>query len=340
MTGYTVYLDQVILGNLVMNYIILWATARLSRVSANKMRLLSGSALGALYVLTVFLPGLNFLLATGFKIAVSFLIILAAFAPLPPARFFTCLGCFYLTSFALGGLVFGFIFFLHSGPLPAGDIGGVLMVIGDYFWYGTLLALLAFWAAVRGYTALMRSRLTEGLFKMVLKIGFWDRQIEVKALLDTGNRLSDPMTMQPVIIVEYDVLKPVLPPVLQQVLASPGDPVCLRSLESLSESRWSSRFCLIPFQSLGRDGGLLAGFRPDTVEVVQGRYLLQFEKAVIAVYHKRLDPEGSYHALLPPDLLTTGRKTIFATESTEGSEERIQQTEYRSQNKKLSAISY
>jgi len=23
--------------------------------------------------------------------------------------------------------------------LPAGDIGGVLMVIGDYFWYGTLL---------------------------------------------------------------------------------------------------------------------------------------------------------------------------------------------------------
>lgn len=36
MTAYTVYLDQVFLGNMVMNYAILWAASKLSRVPVGK----------------------------------------------------------------------------------------------------------------------------------------------------------------------------------------------------------------------------------------------------------------------------------------------------------------
>lgn len=303
MAGYTVYLDQVILYNLMMNYLILWAAARLSRVTVDKKRLLGGAALAALYVTALFLPGLNLLLTVGFKIVVSMLIVLATFAPLPPIRFFTCLGCFYLASFTLGGMVFGFIFFLRSGPLPAGDVNGVLMVTGDYFCHSIPLALMAFWAAVRGGTALVRSRLTAGLFKMILVIYLGGRRMEVKALLDTGNRLSDPLTRQPVIVVEYDVLKPLLPPVMQRVFEKPGEPGLLCVDEFLGDSEWAGRFRVVPFRSLGRDGGLLAGFRPDAVEIVQGNNLLRFDEVIVAVYHKQLDSDASYRALLPPRLL-------------------------------------
>ena len=44
MTAFTVYLDQVFLGNMVMNYIILWAAAKISR-SGWKTRLAAGAAL-------------------------------------------------------------------------------------------------------------------------------------------------------------------------------------------------------------------------------------------------------------------------------------------------------
>jgi stage II sporulation protein GA (sporulation sigma-E factor processing peptidase) len=118
MTAFTVYLDQVFLGNMVMNYIILWAAAKISRVPVGKTRLAAGAALGAGYAVVALLPGCSLLLTIGFKTAASIIITAATFFPVPLRKFITCLGCFYLTSFVLGGLVFGVIFFFHAGLNP------------------------------------------------------------------------------------------------------------------------------------------------------------------------------------------------------------------------------
>lgn len=88
----------------------------------------------------------------------------------------------------------------------------------------------------------------------------------MKALVDTGNNLKDPLNNQPVIIVEQDALKGLLPPEIERVVAEVenGELSALQRLETLEA--WQTRIRLIPFNSIGRKNGLLVGFRPDAVK--------------------------------------------------------------------------
>lgn len=304
MAVYTVYLDQVFLGNLVMNYAILWAAAKLSRTPAGKGRLAAGAALGASYALALFIPGNTFLLSAWFKTTASVIITAVTFAPLPPKKFLACLGCFYLASFTLGGLIFGMIFYVHSGRITS--FNGIGSIIAEHFWLGILLGLAAFWAAGRGFAALLKKGVFENLFKMALLIKLGGQQVKVEAFLDSGNQLKDPMTRQPVVVVEYAVLKPLLPAEVQAGFEKGGEPDVWGILGSLSENGYVSRFSAIPFQSLGRVNGLMVGFRPDEVVIERQERQVRVGKVVIAIYHKRLDSDGAYQALLSPDLLESG----------------------------------
>jgi len=298
---YTVYLDQVFIGNLIMNYIILWAAARLSRIPAGAGRLVAGAALGAAYSLVLFILGNSFLLSVWFKMIASLLIVAITFAPIQPQKFLACLGTFYLTSFVLGGLIFGMIFFIQ--PARISGLNSTGWVNSGYFWPGLLSGIAVFGAAGKGVSALLHRRLFENLFKLVILIKSQGVQVQVDALLDTGNQLKDPVTKQAVIVVEYDVLKPLLPAEVQALFDETREPDVWHILGSLSENSWISRFSVIPFNSLGRTNGLMLGFRPDEVIAVRQQQPVRINKAVIAIYHKKMDPGDSYHALMHPDLL-------------------------------------
>jgi stage II sporulation protein GA (sporulation sigma-E factor processing peptidase) len=284
-----------------MNYAILWAAAKLGRIPAIKWRIAAGAALGAFYSLALFIPGKTFLLSVWFKSAASVIIAAAAFAPLKPKKFLVCLGCFYLTSFALGGLTLGIIFFSHSGRVVS--YNGVGSVVAERFWPGIYLGLAALWVAGKGLACLIKKGCFESFFKMNLLIKSGSEQINIEALLDTGNNLKDPLTKHPVIVVEYAVLKPLLPREVQSCFEKDGEPDVWGFLGSLGGNRSASRFSAVPFQSLGNVNGLMVGFRPDEVFIERHGQLVRVGKVVIAIYHKRLDPGGNYNALLSSELL-------------------------------------
>lgn len=301
MAGYTVYLDQVFIGNLVMNYAILWASAKLARTPAIKWRIAAGAALGSFYSLALFIPGNNFLLSVWFKSAASVIIAAAAFAPLTPKRFLICLGCFYLTSFALGGFTLGLIFFTHSGRVVS--YNGIGAAAAERFWPGIFLGLAALWGAGKGIACLIKKGYLESLYKMNIIIKSGGAEVNVRALLDTGSSLKDPLTRRPVIVVEYAVLKPLLPGEVQLCFEKDGEPDVWGFLGSLSGNRSASRYSAVPFQSLGNVNGLMIGFRPDEVFIERHGCPIRAGKVVIAIYNKKLDPDGGYNALLSTELL-------------------------------------
>ncbi|TEB17986.1 Sporulation factor SpoIIGA [Pelotomaculum sp. FP] len=301
MPVYKVYLDQVFLGNLVMNYAILWAAAKLSRVPVHTARLVAGAALGAAYALAVFIPGAGFLQSVWFKTVISAGIVAVAFSPVTVRMFLTCLGCFFLASFTLGGLAIGIIFYLNSGRLSSWD--GIGKVIEGNFWPGILLGLIALWAAGRGFAALLKKGKFENLFRIPILINSGGKQVRVEALLDTGNQLKDPLTQSPVVVVEYNSLKSLLPEQVQAGLERDGEADIWNILGSLSEGSLSSRFSAVPFQSLGRANGMMLGFRPDEVVIERQGKLARPGRVVVGIYRNKLDPEGSYHALLGPNVL-------------------------------------
>lgn len=300
MTGYVVYVDQVLAGNLLLNYILLWTAGRLSQVRATLFRLVLSSTLGSVYALFFFVPGFNQLFSFPLKVLFSCLMVAVAYAPLSPRRLLTCLAFFYLSSFALGGIWLGFIYFLYASGDYADTVNQMWHVIHRYFWSGLLLALLTMLGGGRVLALLMQSRLIQGTHRVALVVEVEGCRIEVNGLVDTGNSLRDPLTGHPVIVVEYAVLHPMLPPAVKQIFEEQANSDGLSLLETLAGTGWANRVCLIPFRSLGQERGMLIGIRPDRVEIFQNGYSTGAHQVVIGIYRSSL---GNYQALVPPALV-------------------------------------
>ncbi|MCL6638303.1 MAG: sigma-E processing peptidase SpoIIGA [Firmicutes bacterium] len=296
----TVYVDQFLLGNMVMNYAILWSAAKLCRVKVTMIRKAAGAGLGAVYSLSVLLPGCSFFMSTFAKFLASLLIVMLACYPQPPRTFLAFFACFYLSSFALGGMVFGSIFFLNTNPFFSGE--AVAAAIDRYFWPGLLAGLPAFYFAGRALPYVRQGLLLERLYKIPVIVRFAGAEARLAALVDTGNSLVDPLSGCPVIVAEYAAVQELLPPETRFAFAGDGGPDIWNVLASTGSGPFAGRFLPVSFHSIGRTG-MLVGFRPDEVLLeLEGR-LTSIRKVVVALYGGRLDEEGKYSALLPPGLL-------------------------------------
>lgn len=302
MGGYVVYVDQVLLGNLVMNYVILWAAGRLGGVRISFPRLLLAAGIGGIYSLLAFLPGLDQLFSLPVKLLFSLIMVLTAFVPSPWRVLASCLGFFYLASFSLGGMVLGFTYLLHTNASLVNEAEKIPAVISQHFWSGCLLALFFFWAVYAAGSWLLRKRGSQQRFQVPLNICFSGRRVKVEALVDTGNSLTDPLTGEPVIVVEYDALREILPPAVN-IFFEGRDFDYTSLLAALSGTPWAARFRIVPFQSLGLEHGLLIGLRPDEIEIDQGKKKILADKVVVGIYRHQLHTGSTYHALLHPALL-------------------------------------
>lgn len=303
MPTYVIYLDQVLMGSLVMNYAILWVVARFTSSGSGHLRLLGAAALGSIYSVAVFIPGLAGLLTFWYKALVSLLIVYSAFGWRNPRNFIACLGCFYLTSFTLGGAVWGFLALLQGSAL-ADQVADYWATADQYVWYGVVPALTTCWLVGKKWPLFMRRRSSEQAFGVGLTISVLGRQARVPAMVDTGNHLTDPLTGRPVIVVEYSALAEILPREFSSALGEHEGAQDLSALlESLGSSRWAARFRPIPFRSLGLERGMLPGFRPDSVLVEQGDQFLRTKDVVIAVCGRPLHEQGYYRALVNPVLM-------------------------------------
>jgi stage II sporulation protein GA (sporulation sigma-E factor processing peptidase) len=297
MTGYVVYLDQFFLGNLLMNYLILWSASRLGKARASFFRLSLASGLGGIYSLLTFLPGTGLLFSFPWKLLFSFVMVLVAFAPLSWRNLAACLVLFYISSFILGGMVLGFTYLFHTNTSFLAEIKGIPAVVSRYFWTGVFLALLFGWVSYRAGAWILQRKLTQQRLK--IRICFFGRWVDVSALVDTGNSLVDPMTGNPVIVVEYDALKSILPPEMSNSFALDE----VRAMATLTGTPWAARLRIIPFQSLGQQQGVIPGIRPDVVEIEKGFKKIAVEKVIVGIYHHRLHSGADYQALLHPALL-------------------------------------
>ncbi|MEW5761651.1 MAG: sigma-E processing peptidase SpoIIGA [Bacillota bacterium] len=299
--GYTVYVDEMFFGNLVMNYAILWLTACIGQRYARWWRLLPAAGIGALYAFSIVLPVPAMVQWFPAKVTVSMLILWVAFGPLPLTQLLLLAGLFYLASFGLGGLVLGFSFLLGGGG--GEGVAGLTELPREHFWPAVALSLVAVWLVGKKATPRLRQRFLKGLLHVPLTITLFGRQKAVNALLDTGNELVDPLTRHPVIVAEYAAINELLPRLLRELYEKETETDFAALLETLREHRWATRFRLVPYRSLGQSGGLLLGFRPDRVDIVYGSRTVQVRDVVVAIYSRQLSPEATYKALVNPRLL-------------------------------------
>ncbi len=297
-----VYPDVAFAVSFLMNSLILWGTAAINKLAPRWPRIIAGAVAGAAYSFAAAFPQMEFLHNFWLKVMFSVGMFAVTFAPLNLRQFTVCLTVFYIVSFSLGGFFIGVLYFFRSRPFypPLNDFSHQ---VATYFLPGLLITVVLYVFFTRFASRLLRKRAVQSLFRVPMRVLFGDSEVEVEALIDTGNQLQDPLSRIPVVVVEYNVLKHLFPIEVQMAFESGKDPDLMLILDSLAETGWSTRFRVIPFTSLGRENGLLIGFRPDRVEIMNGENRVLTRNVIVGVYHQQLSPGGGYRALLHPDVL-------------------------------------
>lgn len=275
-----VYVDSLFLINLIINYILLLVTAKICAAHLTRLRLLGGAVLGACYSVAVVLPLTPFLANPFLKVAVGILMVLAAFGG--QARIIRLALVFFAVSVAFGGAVMA-ASLLGGGGLYGGLLTPVnlrILVIAFVVCY--IILTLVFRRAGRH----------RGGGIVPLKLRHGDREVSMRALVDTGNALTDPLTGRSVIVAGVADVTMLFPQGVRKTVAGLKLKDAVKVMEELASE--GIRFQLIPYSAVGTAGGMLLAFKPDEI-VVDGKNKTGM---LLALSPNSVSEGGTYSALL------------------------------------------
>lgn len=266
-----VYVDELFLLNLAIDYFLLLATAKVCALPLRRLRFALASAFGSAWCCLSLLPTLAWLGGSVMKTALAVAMTLLAFGR--DSRLWRSFGVFLGLSMLFGGAVWA-----------AGLHRGVWRTDGRLVRLDMRVLLLSFAVCWAGVSLVFRRAVAKAqralLDVTVVRKG---RSVTVRALRDTGNELYDPFTGRRVLVAEAPALKALFEAHEYRSLSS-GAPEEMAALRG---------FHLIAYASLG-GSGLLPCFRADRV-TVNG---LTRDDLAVAVCARPLASDGQYHALL------------------------------------------
>lgn len=218
------YWDLTVLFNFLVDYLLLYASARLSGNAVRQGSLLGAAALGGAYAGACLFPGFTFLGGTLWRLVFLGLMALIAFGPRRSA--WQQGGLFLLLSLSLGGMA----------QLAAQNSPGRLLLCAGLLWASC--------------TFLLRGRVGCGQF-VPLEISRNGATVHLTALRDTGNTLTDPITGERVLVIDRDASR-ALTGLTPEQLEKP--------MEALTERRIPG-LRLIPYRGVGQAEGFLLGMK-------------------------------------------------------------------------------
>lgn len=292
-----------------MNYIILFATYVIikPKVKHPQIRIILSSLIGSVYAVIVYLNILSIYSNIFAKIILSIIMVYVAFNPKNAKVLLKQILIFYLVSFIFGGCTFALIYFIKPENVKMKN--GVF--VGVYpLKVGLIAGAIAFVTTQIAFK-INKSKLNNKNTFFNIQLYYKDQSITVKALLDSGNMLKDPISQAPVIIVERESLSKIIP---EKVLDYIGNIIGGDEKENKQDiQEYLSKIRMVPFMSLGKENGMLVGIRLDKIKIETEDIDIQKENVIAGIYEKRLTKDNKYNALIGLNLLEGDSEDEFAT---------------------------
>ena len=294
----TIYIDVVLIENLLMNYIILFATGTVLKIKIKYIRILLASLVGAIYTIIAYILALKIYSNIFLKFVLSLIIIYIAFNPKSVKKLFKFTLIFYLTSFVFGGAAFALIYIVRPQEILRNN---GLVLNSNSIKLIFISAIVAFIIITIGFKV-VKSKISARDMYCYIKIKLNDKEIEAKAMIDTGNFLKEPITNTPVVVVEHTLLYDCIPKEilnnLENILG--GD---FSGISEKIREEYISRLKVIAFSSLGKQNGMLIGIKAEEFIIKSDDESKRKENIIIGIYNKSLTKRGEYRALVGIELV-------------------------------------
>ena len=289
-----IYLDIVLLENFIMNYIILFSTAMISRTKVNFLKIGIASFVAGIYSILNYLWNLGKVESLFVKFLISIMIVLIGFDSRKLKIIFKQLLLFYLVSFTFGGISFMLLFLINPNYVVFEN--GVL--VGTYPMKVTLMGGMLGVVVITAVSYSIKDRLKTKSMLCDLEIFYKGKYQKLKTMIDTGNLLKEPISQTDVIIVEKNSLRGIIADDL------------LDNLDNIMQGKWlqakediyAYKFKIIPFSSLGNENGLLIGFKPDYIKILDEEECIR-DDVMIGIYNGKLCKSNLYTSLIGLDIL-------------------------------------
>ncbi len=294
----TIYLDIILCENLLMNYIILFATYVIIKPKTKhpQIRIILSSLLGSIYAIIVYLNILSIYTNLLAKITLSVVMVYIAFAPPNVKQLLKQILIFYLVSFIFGGCTFALIYFLKPENVEMKN--GVF--VGMYpIRVGLIAGVIAFIITQIAFK-INKSKLNNKNTFIEIELYNKNKMTKARALLDSGNMLKEPISQKPVIVVEKTTLSKIIP---EEVLDYIEKIVGGDDQEKNEMQEYLSKIRMVPFMSLGKENGMLIGIRLDKIKINTEDIRLEKENIIAGIYEKKLTKDNKYNALIGLNLL-------------------------------------
>lgn len=301
-----VYVDLIFFMNFVIDGTLLLATGWTRKIKMKGWRIAAGAAIGAMYVILMLFPETSILFTLLFKFIFSVLMILVSFGMGRFQQFLRTMGAFYLVNFVAAGGILG----IHYMLLSSGDVmngiwythtGGLSFELKLSLGFVLIALLLIVWFYLRVSKSNQR-QMEVSQWITDLTVCLDDLEFNCKGLIDTGNRLYDPLTNTPVMVIEVDIMQSYIPEAwvnriknaeVEQIFMD-LDKTCFKGQE---------RIRLVPFRGINKGGQFMLAIKPDQVKIRYNEQWITTSKVLVGMNGGKLSSDGSYQAILHPALI-------------------------------------
>jgi len=281
----TVYLDVLFLINFILNYLILLICAKVSSVHINRVRIALAAFTGAVYAAGVFFLSLSFLHMAVSRLIVAAIMVLIAFSFYTLRRVLKLFFIFMGITLAFGGGIFAIYFVTNLGAQVQNGIFYINLPFNLLF-FGTVVTYAIISIAFRKNPSL---DLKSGVY--TAEISIFGSTIRLQALLDTGNKLRDPLSNKPVVIAEYSAIREALPFEIRAILDNTNRLNYLSAIERIPR-RFKIR--LVPFRTVRDETDMFLAFSADCVSIEKTK----MTNVLIAVNPEKISDDEEYSALV------------------------------------------
>lgn len=289
-----IILEYYLLENFIINFIVLYSTNKITKSNIKIRGIILGTLISTAYSLVLFLPSLLFLSRFIFKVIISALIVYITFSSKSLKTFLYQWLTFYIVSFIFAGAIMSLSSnFTNISKLLSKEINLFNVFSIKNILIGIFIALIV---SLIVFSYNHRKKEIERLL-VDASIIHKARSISIKALVDTGNSLKEPLSNRSVFVVELSKLWSILPQELKGFYENTPDV----SIEDLL-IKLNDKFplTLIPFKSIGNDNGIILGFRPDKIliKLKDEEDEIVLHKTIVGIYNGNLSHDNEFSALL------------------------------------------
>lgn len=289
-----IYIDVIFLVNFIMDTMILWIISILDRRKVTFKRIVVGGGVGAfLYCLLLFLPYLGSWINYVLGSLILGISVWLTFRPITIKTYIKLKVFSLIASVFVGGIFIAIFYFTKvNNAIP--------LAIGNFSIKLLLVLTIAIYASIKWAGGMFISAFANRNGYCRISICFNGKKAEIMALMDTGNFLIEDQSGNKIIIAEFGAIKQFFSTDTQLLYYQKLPPQ--KILEGITDEHVKTRIQLIPFSSIGTDGGFLTAFKADFAEIFTEKKVV-LKDALLVIYNGRLSTNLSCNGIINPSII-------------------------------------